>query len=160
MSSSSSSSSGSLRDKSKLKQENKQLQSRIKNYDDTVSDPRDLKRWVRLIADEGKNEFGKKHSSKNYIQKNEIELDIEEFIHYLVEEQGFNSSDLEFLRLKNLDYGLGEIEKELNKLKEAKGSPKVISIGGEDENSAPLLWIKISKPTVCLVIALTFLLLG
>lgn len=160
MSSSSSLSSGSLRDKSKLKQENKQLQSRIKNYDDTVSDPRDLKRWVRLIADEGKNEFGKKHSSKNYIQKNEIELDIEEFIHYLVEEQGFNSSDLEFLRLKNLDYGLGEIEKELNKLKEAKGSPKVISIGGEDENSAPLLWIKISKPTVCLVIALTFLLLG
>lgn len=162
-SSSSSSSSGPLRDKykSKSNQENKQLQSRIKNYDDTVSDPRDLKRWVRLIADEGKNEFGKKHSSsKNYIQKNEIELDIEEFIHYLVEEQGFNSSDLEFLRLKNLDYGLGEIEKELNKLKEAKGSPKVISIGGEDENSAPLLWIKISKPTACLIIALTFLLLG
>ena len=159
MSSSSSSSSGSLRDKSKLKQENKQLQSRIKNYDDTVSDPRDLKRWVRLIADEGKNEFGKNIHQKLY-SKNEIELDIEEFIHYLVEEQGFNSSDLEFLRLKNLDYGLGEIEKELNKLKEAKGSPKVISIGGEDENSAPLLWIKISKPTVCLVIALTFLLLG
>ena len=66
MSSSSSSSSGSLRDKSKLKQENKQLQSRIKNYDDTVSDPRDLKRWVRLIADEGKNEFGKNTHQKLY----------------------------------------------------------------------------------------------
>ena len=78
---------------------------------------------VRLIADEGKNEFGKNTHQKLY-SKNEIELDIEEFIHYLVEEQGFNSSDLEFLRLKNLDYGLGEIEKELNKLKEAKGSPK------------------------------------
>ena len=59
-------SSGSLRDKSKLKQENKQLQSRIKNYDDTVSDPRDLKRWVRLIADEGKNEFGKNIHQKLY----------------------------------------------------------------------------------------------
>ena len=33
---------------------------------------------------------------KKLYSKNEIELDIEEFIHYLVEEQGFNSSDLEF----------------------------------------------------------------
>ena len=52
-----------------------------------------------MIADEGKNEFGKNIHQKLY-SKNEIELDIEEFIHYLVEEQGFNSSDLEFFEIE------------------------------------------------------------
>ena len=66
MSSLSSLSSGSLRDKSKLKQENKTTTISDQNYDDTVSDPRDLKRWVRLIADEGKNEFGKNIHQKLY----------------------------------------------------------------------------------------------
>lgn len=107
------------------------LQSKITNYDDTISDPRDLKRWVRMIADEGKDQ---QYVPSKYVYTNEIELDIEEFIRYLVEEQGFNATDLEFLRSKNLDYGLGEIEQELNKLKETKGSPKVIDIGGEHDN--------------------------
>ncbi|RCK66716.1 putative GPI-anchored protein 46 [Candida viswanathii] len=110
---------------------NTKLQSKITNYDDAASDPRDLKRWVRLIADEGKDQ---PYVQAKYVYNNEIELDIEEFIRYLVEEQGFNSTDLDFLRSKNLDYGLGEIEQELNKLKEAKGSPKVIDIGGEHDS--------------------------
>lgn len=116
---------------SKEKHENSKLQSKITNYDDTVSDPRDLKRWVRLIADEGKDQ---PYVQSKYVYNNEIELDVEEFIKYLVEEQGFNVTDLEFLRSKNLDYGLGEIEQELNKLKETKGSPKVIDIGGEHDS--------------------------
>lgn len=116
---------------SKEKHENSKLQSKIINYDDTVSDPRDLKRWVRLIADEGKDQ---PYVQSKYVYNNEIELDVEEFIKYLVEEQGFNVTDLEFLRSKNLDYGLGEIEQELNKLKETKGSPKVIDIGGEHDS--------------------------
>lgn len=116
---------------SEEKHENSKLQSKITNYDDTVSDPRDLKRWVRLIADEGKDQ---PYVQSKYVYNNEIELDVEEFIKYLVEEQGFNVTDLEFLRSKNLDYGLGEIEQELNKLKETKGSPKVIDIGGEHDS--------------------------
>lgn len=116
---------------SKEKHENSKLQSKITNYDDTVSDPRDLKRWVRLIADEGKDQ---PYVQSKYVYNNEIELDVEEFIKYLVEEQGFNVTDLKFLRSKNLDYGLGEIEQELNKLKETKGSPKVIDIGGEHDS--------------------------
>lgn len=116
---------------SEEKHENSKLQSKITNYDDTVSDPRDLKRWVRLIADEGKDQ---PYVQSKYVYNNEIELDVEEFIKYLVEEQGFNVTDLKFLRSKNLDYGLGEIEQELNKLKETKGSPKVIDIGGEHDS--------------------------
>ncbi|KAK6882525.1 putative GPI-anchored protein 46 [Candida tropicalis] len=144
---------------SEEKHENSKLQSKITNYDDTVSDPRDLKRWVRLIADEGKDQ---PYVQSKYVYNNEIELDVEEFIKYLVEEQGFNVTDLEFLRSKNLDYGLGEIEQELNKLKETKGSPKVIDIGGEhdsdgsDSGSSLNLFKSITNAYFAIVISCLF----
>ncbi|RLV90157.1 putative GPI-anchored protein 46 [Spathaspora sp. JA1] len=118
------------------------LRTKIKNYDDTESDPEDLKRWVQLIKSEDNddddsisNGITKKYSNHNDPSNNEIEIDIDEFIKYLVNEQGFNPVDLQFLRTRNLDYGLGEIERELNKVKDQKRSPKVIKIGGEEESS-------------------------
>ncbi|KAG7665285.1 uncharacterized protein J8A68_001341 [[Candida] subhashii] len=125
------------------KAEHPKLRTTIKSYEDTASDPNDLKRWIQLIAQDEpqvtNNGITKKYSNRNANinnNNNEIEIDIEEFIKYLVNEQGFNPKDLQFLKMKNLDYGLGEIEQELNKLKDAKRSPKVIKIGGEEENKA------------------------
>ncbi|KAK6461158.1 hypothetical protein DFJ63DRAFT_337063 [Scheffersomyces coipomensis] len=65
--------------------------------------------------------------------KKEIELDVEEFIKYLINYEGFKREDLEFLRSSNLDYGLKEIEKELNKIKdlEKENHINIIDIGGE-----------------------------
>ncbi|CAK9439660.1 uncharacterized protein LODBEIA_P37600 [Lodderomyces beijingensis] len=128
----------------------KKLKSKINEYQDSLNDPKDLKKWVRLIADksndgDGGNGNGKGNGggggvasrSKNFVN-NEIEIDIDEFINYLVNEQGFNPKDLQFLKMRNLDYGLGEIEMELSKLREmqVRGNAKVISIGGEDGDGA------------------------
>ncbi|CAI5758080.1 unnamed protein product [Candida verbasci] len=110
------------------KKDNKELHSSIKNYDDTLNNPDDLKKWTKLIVDEDIKENNNIIRSKSFINQNEIEIDIEEFINYLVNEQGFNPQDLEFLKIKDLDYGLNEIENELNKL----GDPHLIDIGGED----------------------------
>ncbi|KAI5953730.1 hypothetical protein KGF57_003939 [Candida theae] len=141
------------------------LTSKITEYEDSLSNPKDLKRWVQLIADKptaisssstfNKNNENQKggggsssysstpiHSSSiktklfttgNKNDNQQLEIDIEEFINYLINEQGFNRDDLQFLRMKNLDYGLGEIEQELNKLKDQSGKPKVIKIGGEED---------------------------
>ncbi|KAI5965237.1 uncharacterized protein KGF55_001457 [Candida pseudojiufengensis] len=109
------------------------LKSKITEYEDSLNNPKDLKKWVRLIANnENLENTPKKQYLKNINQ--EIEIDINEFINYLVTEQSFNPQDLQFLKFKNLDYGLNEIEQELNKLKEVENSqrPKVIKIGGED----------------------------
>ncbi|KAI5952402.1 hypothetical protein KGF54_003269 [Candida jiufengensis] len=112
---------------------NHRLKSKITEYEDSLNNPKDLKKWVRLIASPPPQQYQQK---KNYLKNinQEIEIDINEFISYLVKEQNFNESDLNFLKFKNLDYGLIEIEQELNKLKEDEISkkPKVISIGGED----------------------------
>ncbi|EGW32926.1 uncharacterized protein SPAPADRAFT_65943 [Spathaspora passalidarum NRRL Y-27907] len=122
-------------------QEKNSLRTRIKNYDSTESNPYDLKKWVQLVSsdksDDESNGITKKYSNHNNginNNNNEIEIDIDEFIKYLVNEQGFNPADLQFLKTKNLDYGLGEIEKELNKVKDQKRNPKVIKIGGEEES--------------------------
>ncbi|KAI5957903.1 hypothetical protein CANMA_004335 [Candida margitis] len=128
------------------------LKSKITEYEDSLSNPNDIKRWVRLIADKPKaasnNNDGSSTGSafisssiktKSFSNGNkssdQIEIDIEEFINYLINEQGFNSEDLQFLRMKGLDYGLGEIEQELNKLKDQQGKPKVIKIGGEEDHN-------------------------
>lgn len=130
------------------------LKSKITEYEDSLSNPKDLKRWVQLIADKPTaptithNQDGSLSSStfrsssirtkafttgsKN--DQQQLEIDIDEFINYLINEQGFNRDDLQFLRMKNLDYGLGEIEQELNKLKDQQGKPKVIKIGGEEDH--------------------------
>lgn len=127
------------------------LKSKIIEYEDSLSNPKDLKRWVQLIADKPtatrNNNYGgsptftsssiktKTFTTGNKNNQQQLEIDIDEFINYLINEQGFNRDDLQFLRMKNLDYGLGEIEQELNKLKDQQGKPKVIKIGGEDDNS-------------------------
>ncbi|KAI3404512.1 hypothetical protein KGF56_002704 [Candida oxycetoniae] len=113
---------------------NIQLKSSITAYEDSLNNPQDLKRWVRIIAD--KPITPEMRRTKNHVN-NEIEIDIDEFINYLVQEQGFNPDDLQFLKLKNLDYGMGEIEQELNKLKDLQDKngavAKVIDIGGEGD---------------------------
>lgn len=130
------------------------MKSKITEYEDSLSNPKDLKRWVQLIADKPTaptithNQDGSLSSStfrsssirtkafttgsKN--DQQQLEIDIDEFINYLINEQGFNRDDLQFLRMKNLDYGLGEIGQELNKLKDQQGKPKVIKIGGEEDH--------------------------
>ncbi|KAK6457354.1 uncharacterized protein RJT20DRAFT_134636 [Scheffersomyces xylosifermentans] len=99
------------------------LSTHIQNYQDTASDERDLKRWTKLIVEQDRAErqgklphkfkdynykqYGLNHKDlKSATVKNEIELDIEEFISYLVNHQGFKESDLQFLRQQSLDYGL------------------------------------------------------
>ncbi|CCG26007.1 Pga46 protein [Candida orthopsilosis Co 90-125] len=127
------------------------LKSKITEYEDSLSNPKDLKRWVQLIADKptatrNNNHGGsptfpsssiktKTFTTGNKNDQQQLEIDIDEFINYLINEQGFNRDDLQFLRMKNLDYGLGEIEQELNKLKDQQGKPKVIKIGGEEDHS-------------------------
>ncbi|KAG5419130.1 hypothetical protein I9W82_002897 [Candida metapsilosis] len=134
---------------------NSKLKSKITEYEDSLSNPKDLKRWVQLIADKptavtnkgsGKGDHAndsvftsssirtKSFTTGNKNDQQQLEIDIDEFINYLINEQGFNRNALQFLRMKNLDYGLGEIEQELNKLKDQQTKPKVIKIGGEEEH--------------------------
>ncbi|KAG2732839.1 hypothetical protein G9P44_003829 [Scheffersomyces stipitis] len=124
------------------------LTTNINNYQDTTSNENDLKRWTKLIVEQGRadssskfqdynyKEYGLDHKDpNNFTPKNEIELNIEEFISYLVNFQGFQEKDLKFLRQKGLDYGLVEIEKELNKIKdlERDSNNRIIDIGGEED---------------------------
>lgn len=140
----------------------------IKNYENTLSDPNDLKNWVKQINNEGTNvndlhnedyQTSYKKYSHSKIQSSDSKLqhqsnedkdfanfNIDEFIAYLIKEKNFQPQELTFLKLKynssNLDYGFDEIEKELNKINNEKRnsqeSNKNIQIGGEHDNDKPV----------------------
>lgn len=64
-------------------------------------------------------------------------IDVEDFICYLIEVHGFSPADVSFLRTADLDHGLEEIEKELNRAKDKNDLPRTtIDIGGELPNSS------------------------
>lgn len=64
-------------------------------------------------------------------------IDVEDFICYLIEVHGFSPADVSFLRTADLDHGLDEIEKELNRAKDKNDLPRTtIDIGGELPNSS------------------------
>lgn len=129
------------------------LKTRIKSYENKASDITNLKEWTKSLGQERKQEqeqepeepkYWKQNSSKlktkienpegtnledNAKSQSSFDLDVNDFVDYLVN-QGFNSSDLEFLKSDNLDYGFSEIEEELNKIHDEHGVDN-IHIGGE-----------------------------
>lgn len=101
------------------------LHSTIKNYEDMVSDDSDLSAWTRFVVEEDKDTV----SHKQYGGTQTKVVNVDEFINYLVKYHGFRRNDLAFLRRTDLDYGLDEIERELNKIKNRQDQE--IDIGGE-----------------------------
>ncbi|CCE81485.1 Piso0_002143 [Millerozyma farinosa CBS 7064] len=129
------------------------LKTKIKSYENKASDTTNLKEWTKSLGQERKEEqeqepkepkYWKQNSPKlkTKVEKpeaanaedstnseNSFDLDVNDFVSYLVN-QGFNSSDLEFLKNDDLDYGFSEIEEELNKIHDEHGVDN-IHIGGE-----------------------------
>lgn len=62
---------------------------------------------------------------------------MEEFVNYLTKFEGFKAQDLRFLQNQDtgLDYGLDEIEEELNRIKDKERAERNIEIDGESLSS-------------------------
>lgn len=127
------------------------LTVRIKNYDDLLSKNNDLTQFTDEIIQESLHDedfhdynfkqFGDHASERvNHINTNTaINNDnIQEFIDYLIKYEGFSDNELKFLRGYDLDYGLDEIEEELNKINydHINHGEKTIDIGGEKSGAS------------------------
>lgn len=106
------------------------LHSNIINYQDMVSDNKDLSAWTRFVVEEDTGTVAHKQYG---IPQTKV-INIDEFIEYLTKYHGFRLKDLLFLKNAELDYGLEEIERELNKIKERQDLE--IVIGGEPPDVA------------------------
>lgn len=131
----------------KLKASNPQLATAIKNYDTALSSS-NLKSYTAKVVEETKHDpdFDDYTFTRyNHVQpETPKKLDIAEFMDYLTTYEGFTTVQLEFLK-KNIDFGLDEIEKELNKIKDIEREEKQIAIDGEKNAGARLsihyLWV-------------------
>lgn len=134
------------------------LKTKIKSYENKASDTTNLKEWTKSLGQERKEEQEQEPKEPKYWKQNtpklktkvespkaanaedsnnsenSFDLDVNDFVNYLVS-QGFNSSDLEFLKNDNLDYGFSEIEEELNKIHDEHGVDNIY-IGGESSGGS------------------------
>lgn len=123
---------------------NQAMKSAIKHYE-----LNDLKKWTQKINSDTnylhEDQTYKKYSppainkddepvTKPPQKLRDLGINIDRFIHFLIEKGGFQKEDLQFLKQEiTLDYGLKEIEQELNKLKKRENEKPInINIGGEE----------------------------
>lgn len=111
------------------------LSSKFTNLERTLSDEGNLRSWTRFIVDHDWEDF---EITPDVPSEASVDLEIDEFITYLVTHRGFRSSDLQFLHRKDLDYGYDQITEELAKIKERYAEPKNIDVSG-GQNASPSL---------------------
>lgn len=111
-----------------LVNDNAPLTSKFTNLERTMSDEDDLRSWTRYIIDHDREDttLGTQPESQET-----IDLRIDEFIAFLVEQRGFRAQDLQFLHRQDLDYGYEQIEEELSKIYERERVAKTIEVWGE-----------------------------
>lgn len=106
---------------------NTPLNSKFTNLERTLLDDSDLRSWTRFIVDHNRDEMEMVPEPPS---AETVDLQVDEFIEYLVEHRGFQMEDLFFLRRVDLDYGYDEIEDELNTIRQREAEPRTIDIGG------------------------------
>ncbi|CCE82418.1 Piso0_002143 [Millerozyma farinosa CBS 7064] len=152
------------------------LKTKIKSYENKASDTTNLKEWTKSLGEERKQEQESESESKepkywkqntpklktniesldganaedSSNSENSFDLDVNDFVSYLVS-QGFNSSDLEFLKSDNLDYEFSEIEEELNMIHDEHGLDN-ININGESSDGSTTF----SRYTIVFALSATF----
>lgn len=111
--------------------EKKPLRTKITNYGSVLANEGDLSSFTRHLVELLREEYAEKKPKNNRAKPAVIELDIEQFISYLIEHKGFTEKQLNFLRRPELDYGYESIERELTQIRRQQTPQKHISIGGE-----------------------------
>lgn len=123
-------------------------------YDDALADPNNLKLWTKKVAAKQNRytdiDYRKYGPGAVPGTKARSIIDIDDFIQFLVSQKNMNETDLSFLK-EDLDYGLEEIERELNKIRN-KGGSSIIDIGGENGKTISnatrvlvlLLWVSVA----------------
>lgn len=136
-----------------IKLASKEVITSIKNYEDSVADDKNLKKFTELIILENEaDDFDDIHNSYKKFSKSRKstpkkvsgkKLNMEDFKKYLKDEKHFSDSDLEFLD-NNLNYGFEEIDEELRKIDRSKNkASKNIKIGGEfDSGTVKIMFSK------------------
>lgn len=114
----------------------KPMRTKITNYGNRLANENDLSEFTRHLVEQLREEYEPKPKPK--IQKQPvIDLDIDQFIAYLIEHKGFTEKQLAFLRRPKLDYGYETIERELTMIRRQQNEPKNISVGGESAACRP-----------------------
>lgn len=107
---------------------NAPLTSKFTNLERTMSDEDDLRSWTKYIVAHDREELIRE---KEQTSQQTIDLRIDEFIAFLVEERGFKAQDLQFLHRQDLDYGYEQIEEELSRIYEKERIAHTIEVWGE-----------------------------
>lgn len=115
----------------------KPMRTKITNYGSRLSNEHDLSEFTRHLVEQLREEYEPKPKPKKIQKQPVIDLDIDQFIAYLIEHKGFTEKQLAFLRRPKLDYGYETIEKELTMIRRQQNAPKNISVGGESAASRP-----------------------
>lgn len=108
--------------------DNQPLKSKFTNFERTMSDETDLRSWTRYIIDHDREELRQTEAQQS---QDSVDLRIDEFISYLVQQRSFKKEDLQFLHRQDLDYGYEQIEEELTKVYEREKQAKQIKVWGE-----------------------------
>lgn len=131
----------------------RKLSSQITSYENWEADELDLREWTHHVADSDNTKFSdytyKEYGVPAYTTDDaEKQLNVRDFIEYLVSQHGFRRKDLVFLQSKELDHGLDEIERELDKIKDNQNQKNVIiDIGGETATPTVDSSIVATRPT-------------
>lgn len=108
--------------------DNLPLVSKFTNLERTMSNEHDLRSWTRYIVDHDREDPDIELEDE---EEESVDLKIDEFILYLVENRGFKTEDLRFLHRQDLDYGYEQIEEELSIIYERERSAHNIEVWGE-----------------------------
>lgn len=131
----------------------RKLSSQITSYENWEADELDLREWTHHIAESDNTKFSdytyKEYGVPAYMTEDaEKQLNVRDFIEYLVSQHGFRRKDLVFLQSKELDHGLDEIERELDKIKDNQNKKNVIiDIGGETSTPTAETSVVAIRPT-------------
>lgn len=121
--------------------ETRPLKSKFTNFERTMSDDEDLRSWTRYIIDHDRDDINAENTTD---EEESVDLKIDEFISYLVEQKGFKSDDLQFLHRPDLDYGYEQIETELSRIYDLEKSAQNIKVWGEILQATRSFSIRIS----------------
>lgn len=125
---------------------NPKLTTSIKNYDHSLNRIDDLKAFISKIVQERveDNDFDDYNFKQYGIGKSmtpslrrinfDPKLQMHEFVNYLVKYEGFDFEDLKFLLASTeLDFGLDELDDQLNTIKDEQDKRKIIDIIGDNK---------------------------
>ncbi|WEJ97723.1 hypothetical protein PSN45_005282 [Yamadazyma tenuis] len=130
-----------------VKDPNPKLETSFISYEGSLNDPENLKEFTNRVVQESQagrqfsdysfRRFGDQPVSKVKKLNFDPQFEMPDLVDYLVKYEGFKRQDLACFIETELDYGLEEIERELNKIKDnQREREKNINIGGETSDAA------------------------